>query len=148
MIIVIILILTVLSVIGWVNVKRDGIKVLLGVTSFILVLLLLSVGSLIYAVRYRVGDIDASVSPDGNYEVLFQSVGEPDWPFGYSHARVLLKSGKRTISKYRFDVANDGMILHPDNWKVKWEEVCVHVTISGEEQDDNRFTLFFDGGIK
>ena len=51
----------------------------------------LLIGSFVYVTRYQIGDIDVSVSDDGRYEVLYQSVGEPDWPFGYSNARLVLK---------------------------------------------------------
>lgn len=46
---------------------------------------------------------------------MYQSVGEPDWPFGYSHARFVLKHDGSTVTKYKFDVANDGGILHLDS---------------------------------
>lgn len=102
-------------------------------------------GSSLYVTRYRVTDIDAAVSPDGTYEIIFQEVGEPDWPFGYSHARIVLKKGRQTVAKYRFDVANDGGILYPENWTVKWQDTCVQAIISGEEQDDRVYTFYFEG---
>ena len=48
---------------------------------------LLLLVSFVYVTRYK----NVSVSDDGRYEVLYQSVGEPDWPFGFSHARLVLK---------------------------------------------------------
>ena len=44
----------------------------------------LLIGGFIYVTRYRSTDIDAAVSPDGAHEIIFQAVGEPDRPFGYS----------------------------------------------------------------
>ena len=119
-----------------------------GVAAVILAALLLLIGSFIYVARYRITDIDAATSPDGTYEIVFQAVGEPDWPFGYSHARIVLKRNGETVTKYKFDVANDGGVLHPENWSVRWEESCVKVMISGEEQPDAFYTYDFDGTVR
>ena len=119
-----------------------------GVAAVILAVLLLLIGSLIYATRYRISDVDAATSPDGKHEIVFQAVGEPDWPFGYSHARIVLKRNGETVIKHKFDVANDGGVLHPENWSVHWEENCVKVTITGEEQPDAFYTYFFDGTVR
>lgn len=110
-------------------------------------MLLIVAGIFVYLTRYKIGDIDASVSPSGEYEVIYQSVGEPDWPFGYSHARILLKQKNRTVTKFRFDIANDGGILYPDSWQVRWTDTCVRVIVSGEEQYDVLYTLIFDGTV-
>lgn len=123
-------------------------KWVFGIVAVLAAALLLSAGGFIYVTRYRVTDIDTSVSRDGQYEVIFQNVGEPDWPFGYSHGRLVLKHGGRTITKYRFDAANDGKILYPDNWSVSWKENCVNVVISGEEQTDILYSLSFEGAVR
>ena len=106
--------------------------------------LLLLTGSYVYVTKYKITDIDSSVSPDGKYEVLFQSVGDPDWPFGHSHARITLKQDDKTMEQFKLDVANDGGVLHPENWHVSWDDTCVIITISGEEQDDALYTLYYD----
>ncbi len=102
----------------------------------ILAALLILIGSVFYATRYRISDIDTATSQDGKHEIVFQAIGEPDWPFGYSHARIVLKRNGETVTKRKFDVANDGGVLHPENWSVRWEENCVKVIISGDEQPD------------
>jgi hypothetical protein len=112
--------------------------------TIILLALLLLTGSYVYVTKYKITDIDSSVSPDGKYEVLFQSVGDPDWPFGHSHARITLKQDDKTIKQFKLDVANDGGVLHPENWHVSWDDTCVIITISGEEQDDALYTLYYD----
>jgi hypothetical protein len=119
-----------------------------GIAVAILAGLLLLIGSLLYATRYRISDIDAATSPDGKYEIIFQAVGEPDWPFGTSHARIVLKRNGETVAKRKYDVANDGGVLHPENWRVRWEENCVKVILSGEEQSDELYTYYFDGTVR
>lgn len=105
-------------------------------------------GGFTYVTRYKITDIDSSISDDGQYEVIYQAVGEPDWPFGYSHARIVLKHDGKTIIKRKFDVANDGGVLHSDSWSVSWEENCVKVIISGEEQPDILYSFHFDGTVR
>lgn len=109
--------------------------------------LALLLGSFIYITEYKVSDIDSEISADGNHEIIFQAVGEPDWPFGYSHARLVLKDKNRVISKYKIEVANDGGTLYPENWNVSWQDSCVQIIIYGEEQDDGLYTLYFDGTV-
>ena len=121
------------------------IKWILRIIVFIIIAFLLILGIFTYQTEYRIADIADSVSYDGRHELLFQSVGEPDWPFGDSHARLVLKCHGKTVTKFDFDVANDGGILYPDNWSVSWEEKCVKVIIIGEEQPDILYTLSFDG---
>ena len=144
MVVGIIIVLTVLSVVGCIRIKNPTAKLLLGMNTIILLALLLLIGSYVYVTKYKITDIDASVSPDGKYEVLFQSVGDPDWPFGHSHARITLKQDDKTIEQFKFAVANDGGVLHPENWHVSWDDTCVIITISGEEQDDALYTLYYD----
>ena len=49
------------------------------------------------------------------------------------------------IAKYSFDVANDGANVRSDSWQVAWKENCIEAVISGEEQSDIRYILYFDG---
>ena len=50
-----------------------------GIAAVLLAGLLLLIGSYLYSARYRISDIDAATSPDGEYKIIFQAVGEPDW---------------------------------------------------------------------
>ena len=107
-----------------------------------------SVNSLIvvlYSLSVPISARYCSSSQDGRYVLLFQQVGDPDWPFGHTHARLVLKDESGTITKYHFDVANDGANVHSDSWQVTWKENCVEVVISGEEQNDNQYILCFNG---
>lgn len=79
--------------------------------------------------------------------MLLQNIGEPDWPFGYSHARLVLKHKGKTVTRHKFDVANGG-ILCPGSWSATWQDDCVEVTVSTvstEEQRDVFYSLCFDG---
>jgi hypothetical protein len=51
----------------------------------------------------------------------------------------------RTEGGLDYMMANDGANVHSDSWQVTWKENCVEVVISGEEQNDNQYILYFDG---
>ena len=99
-------------------------------------------GSFTYTTKYKIHEIVDSTSKEGKYVLLLQQVGDPDWPFGHTHARLVLKNESGIITKYHFDVANDGGNVHPDLWQVTWRENCVEAVISGEEQNDNQYILY------
>lgn len=114
----------------------------------VVTILVLLCGGFLYITKYKITGIDEKTSPDGAYTLFFQEVGEPDWPFGASHARLVLKKGDRTVSKIPFDIANDGKRLFPENWKVTWRDDAVEALVLGEEQKDVCYTVSFDGMVK
>lgn len=69
-------------------------------------LLALAVGY--FYLTFHIGDVDTSISPNGEYTLMFQSVGYPEGPCGYAHSRFVLKEGNKTIIKYKFDIDNFG----------------------------------------
>lgn len=111
--------------------------------------LALWMGWFIYVTEYRITDIDTDISPDGQYALQFQAVGEPDFPFGDSHARIVLKRGNTILAKTgTLDVANDGGTLAKGNWDTEWKDDRAIVTLHGEEQPDAFVVLYFDGSIE
>ena len=145
MIFTIVIVLTIISLVGCVCIKKPVLKMGLGILVALGVMLAVLIGSFTYTTRYRVHSVDSSLSQDGKYELLFQQIGDPDWPFGATHARLVLKVASGTISKYSFDVRNDGASVHSDSWQVIWKEDCVEAVIRGEEQKDKQYILYFDG---
>jgi bla regulator protein BlaR1 len=101
-----------------------------------------------YTTEYKKTTRDTSHSPDGTYQLTLQAVGDPDWPFGSSSGRLILKEGKETISETDFELHNDGKTIGMEDWRVAWYEDYVEVTLSGEEQDDNQIVLQFDGTME
>lgn len=145
MVLGILLIVSIISIIGCIKIKKPATRVVLGILGTVSLLIVILVGSLIYVTRYKVNDVDSSVSSDGKFELLFQQIGDPDFPFGFTHTRLVLKDESGTISTYSFDVANDGGNVSCRSWQVTWRENCVEVVISGEEQNDIQYILYFDG---
>ena len=120
-------------------------RIAIGLIILLLALLLVEAGTFVYNTKIRITAIDTSASPDGCYELAFDEVGCADGLFGASHARLVLKSRKKTVTEIKFDIANDGATLQENNWQVEWQADCVIVTIRGAEQKDAVKTLFFDG---
>lgn len=145
MIIGIALVVTVFSIIGCIEIKKLAIRGFLGILALINIMIVILAGSFTYSTKYKIHEVAYSTSEDGKYVLLFQQVGDPDWPFGHTHARLVLKDDSGTIAKYFFDVANDGANVRSDSWQVAWKENCIEAVISGEEQSDIRYILYFDG---
>ena len=120
--------------------RKSVLRVIFGIMAAIAFVFACLLGDLIYATRFKINPVDKSTSPDGTYELLLQQVGDPDWPFGYTHARLVLKNGKRAI-------ADDGAKATINSWNVDWKDTSVEVVISGTEQDDVLYVLKFDGSV-
>ena len=129
-------------------------RVIFGIMAAIAFVFACLLGDLIYATRFKINPVDKSTSPDGTYELSFQQVGDPDWPFGYTHARLVLKNGKRVIIKQTLNIADDGAKATINSWNVDWKDTSVEVIISGTEQEDVLYVLKdvlyvlkFDGSV-
>lgn len=146
--ILIMLFIATANVVGCVLIKKRGIQIFLGIAAWSWVLIALASGLLLYNINYKTTDIDVSESPDGAYELHFQQIGEPDWPFGSTHARLVLESNGKTVTTCSFDIANDGKNLGPENWETTWGSDHASATIFGEEQSDYRYNLSLDGEIE
>lgn len=145
MIIGIALAIAAVSIVCCIEIKKPVVRKIMGFLAVINIMIVVLAGSFIYVSRYKIHEVACSTSEDKKYKLLFRQVGDPDWPFGYTHARLVLKDKSGTIAKYSFDVANDGANVQPDSWQVTWKDTCVEAVISGEEQNDIRYILYFDG---
>ena len=146
--ILIVLFIAAANIAGCILIKKRGIQIFLGIAAWIWVLIALAGGLLLYNINCKVTDIDVSESLDGAHELHFQQIGEPDWPFGSTHARLALEDKGRTVTTCNFDIANDGKNLGPENWEATWGNNHASAAIFGEEQNDYRYNLSFDGKIE
>lgn len=127
------------------NIKKRVFKTLLITFGSIIVIILLFLLLLKYEISWKISNVGREVSPDGRYSVLFQSVGEADWPFGYSHAKVTVYDGKKKIKSFREDIADDGAAFREDNYSVSWMLYGLVITFKGSEQGDREEEIFYDG---
>lgn len=124
---------------------RKYLKVILCIIGAIALIIMIFWLCLYYEMNYKKTICDMDSSPDEKYQITLMAIGEPDWPFGSASGRLILKEGKKKISQTDFELKNDGGSISGDCWKVKWYEDYVEVILSGEEQEDEQFILYFDG---
>ena len=75
-------------------------------------------------------------------------MGEPDWPFGATHYRFILRREGRQILGRAFSIQDDGAVARADNFAVRWRADGVQVVVSGSEQGDRVYALGFDGSAE
>lgn len=127
---------------------KKFLKVILCFAGFICAVVLILGISFSYVTNYKKVTVDTSNSPDGQYELVLQAVGEPDWPFGSAAGRLVLKKGKNEVAETDFELHNDGGSINSSCWEVTWYEDYVEIILSGEEQFDEQVILYFDGTKK
>lgn len=115
------------------------------IAGILVMVVLLPLGYVRYKTRYEAEQISTSMSPDGDYELVIYSVGEPDFPFGPAHGRLVLKGKENTVAYMPFEVANDGARFYDSDFETTWYIDRVEVVVSGHEQHDELVTLRFDG---
>ncbi len=115
------------------------------IAGILVMVVLLPLGYVRYKTRYEAEQISMSTSPDGDYELVIYSVGEPDFPFGAAHGRLVLKGKEKTVAYRSFEVANDGARFYDGDIETTWYIDRVEVVVSGSEQRDELVTLRFNG---
>lgn len=126
---------------------KKFLKFMLCIMSSLIALIVVFWSCISYTVNYKKTICDTSVSPDEKYELTLQAIGEPEWPFGSASGRLVLMEGKDKISQTDFELYNDGGIISSRCCEVTWYEDYAEVILSGEEQFDERVTLYFDGSV-
>lgn len=121
--------------------KRIG-KIILGIILSLVIILGLLYGSFVYLIKYHVATVSSETY--GPYEVVMQSVGSPLF-FSSADGRLVLKKKGKTISKTDFVLDDDGGNIHKETWSVSWFHDYVAVVISGSEQSDALYHLYYNG---
>ncbi len=124
---------------------KKAIRVALTIVCTLAGILIIFLLMIKYEMSWKITKVGLEESPDGRYSILFQSVGEADWPFGYSHAKVTVKDGGKIIETFCEDIADDGGQFRPDNYSVEWMKYGAVITFMGSEQPDREVEIFYDG---
>lgn len=96
--------------------------------------------------KKTVKDIASFGSPDGGFVLIFQQLGEPEWPFGKTDVRLTLKdkTGK-TLNETDAEVQNDGANAGEGNVKsVEWRNDSVVVILQASEMPDKTVELRYN----
>lgn len=87
----------------------------------------------------------ASYEKNG-YILFFQQLGDPQWPFGSTDVRLLLKNQQgKVISKYDTSIQDDGANAGEHNIaSVEWFEDRVIVILCASEMKDREIIISFE----
>lgn len=87
-------------------------------------------------------------SPDGEYSLVFEQMGDPAWPFGPTDVRLTLKNRDgKVIGRVSTQVFNDGG--NASEWNmaaISWKDDAVVVVLRGAEMKDKEIFIAYRMG--
>ena len=95
--------------------------------------------------KCRYAEVDTQTSPDERCQLTLQMKGEPEWPFGSTYGRIVVRYDDKIIKKIEFEIRDDGATLRKENWHVAWGVAGVQITLTGSEQDEQVLQILYDG---
>lgn len=130
------------------NKKRSLVeRIIIGIVICLMILgllLAILVGGLVYITKYRLTEVGVETSYNGKHEVVFYEKGEPQFPFGSTTVRVVVREvDGETIEDFTTTINDDGAILHESNWKVDWYPGGLDITLKGSEQEDRVYPVYY-----
>ena len=95
----------------------------------------------------RPREIGVYNSPNGEYELVFEQMGDPQWPFGPTDVRLTLKTDDGdVICRVDATLYNDGANAGEGNIvSVVWNDDDVTVILRAAEMEDKEVTLPYNG---
>lgn len=84
-------------------------------------------------------------SPNGEYSLVFEQMGDPAWPFGPADVRLTLKNHTgKIIERVSAQVFNDGGSASKDNIaSIAWNDDAVIIVLSACEMEDNEVSIAY-----
>ena len=85
-------------------------------------------------------------SPNTEYSLVFEQMGDPAWPFGPADVRLTLKnSNGKVINRISTQVFNDGGPASEWNMKsISWMDDAVVVVLQGAEMEDKEVSISYN----
>ena len=85
-------------------------------------------------------------SPDTEYSLVFEQMGDPAWPFGPADVRLTLKnSDGKVIKRVSTQVFNDGGSASEWNIKsISWDNDAVIVILRASEMKDKEVSIAYN----
>ncbi len=125
--------------------KNKIILILLSIL-FVIVIALIGTFVLWWNGAFNKFDVRDIVSYEENgYTLTFQQLGEPQWSFGPTYVRLLLKDQQgKIIKKYDTSISDDGVDAGEHNVaSVEWFDDKVVVVLQASEMEDKEITIMF-----
>ena len=84
-------------------------------------------------------------SPDGEYSLVFEQMGDPGWPFGPTDVRLTLKNHDgKIVERVSTQVFNDGANASEYNVaSVSWNDDSVIVVLRACEMEDKEVSIAY-----
>ena len=84
-------------------------------------------------------------SPNGEYSLVFEQMGDPAWPFGPADVRLTLKNHTgKIIERVSAQVFNDGGSASKDNIaSIAWNDDAVIIVLSACEMEDKEVSIVY-----
>ena len=84
-------------------------------------------------------------SPDGEYSLLFEQMGDPQWPFGATDVRFTLKtSNGKVIDRVSTQIHDDGANAGEHNISsIFWNDEAVLLILHGSEMQDKEISISY-----
>lgn len=91
-------------------------------------------------------EIAAYNSPDGEYSLVFEQMGDPEWPFGVTDIRLTLKDHNgKIIERVSTQLHDDGANASEHNIaSVFWNDDAVIVILRASEMKDKEVSISYD----
>ncbi|MBQ7921242.1 MAG: hypothetical protein IJ325_01515 [Clostridia bacterium] len=91
-------------------------------------------------------EIAAYTSPDGEYSLVFEQMGEPQWPFGPTDIRLTLKNRDgKIIKRVSAQLSDDGANASEHNIaSISWNDDAVIIILKASEMKDKEVVIAYN----
>ena len=85
-------------------------------------------------------------SPDGEYSLIFEQMGDPAWPFGSTDVRLTLKNcNGEIIERVSTQLSDDGVNASEHNIaSISWNDDAVIVVLRASEMKDKEISIAYN----
>ena len=126
--------------------RKNKIVLIILSTLFVIVIAFIGTFVLWWNGAFNKFDVRDIVSYEENgYTLTFQQLGEPQWSFGPTYVRLLLKDQQgKIIKKYDTSISDDGVDAGEHNVaSVEWFDDKVIVILQASEMEDREIIIPF-----
>ena len=91
-------------------------------------------------------EIKTFESPNGEYSLVFEQMGDPQWPFGPTDVRLTIRNREgKIIGRESTQLSDDGANAGEHNvGSVLWKEDGVTVVLVASEMEDKEISIAYD----
>ncbi len=91
-------------------------------------------------------EISSYNSPDGEYLLIFEQMGDPQWPFGPTDVRITLKNHDgKIIDRVSTQLRDDGANANEHNIvSISWSDDAVIVVLRASEMKDKEISIAYN----